>query len=74
MEDKDAWKKDYEREYQRTTVRDVTIVVRGGWVRLQEPGGWPSGSYRKADIIRMTERLKTRPDMTANAVGKPTPD
>ncbi len=69
----DTWQADYVAEYRRTTgqAAEFDRVGSGGWVTLttQHTDGVEHVSrVRKADVMAMTARLRTRPDFTPDEV------
>lgn len=54
------WQEEYARELLRTSGKTCRFIKKGSWYRLvmgSQPE-WAGQSYRKDDIIKMTERLK----------------
>lgn len=52
--------REYEREYKRTTGKDIYAEFVNGWVRLS--GGYVIGTYRMNTLQDMLLRLKARPE------------
>jgi len=58
-----AWQEEYARELMRTTGQSCAFepCMGGGWWRLAVDGREQRTRVRRADVLRMTERLRREP-------------